>query len=136
MNEILGISVSTVEEASATVLSSQSLSLIPENAGTSIRDGVLPGKKGDEEDGARLPAMGLGSTGSIFGGGLGFSRTKKEQPPKEKGSDENGLFHKSGMSVADYFAEKLRQKQGKADPVAAKADNNVEKQKKSKKVKV
>ena len=43
-----------------------------------------------------------------FGGGLGFGGAKDNADVKPTNGD--GLLRKSGKSVADYFAEKLRMK--------------------------
>lgn len=112
MNEILGISASAaVDESfsftppSGTPSGTQTPTVNPTSNSVKLED---------NEDSHRSTTLGLGTIGFNFGGGLGF-RKEKEEPAQEQNTDNDNLLRKSGVSMADYFAAKMKQKEGKEE---------------------
>jgi len=131
MNEILGIATpATPDESFSVTLASATPSGTQTPIIHLVDDGVQTEDKpsADSEESYR-PTMGFGSTGFNFGGGLGF-RKAKEEPSEEQKNEGDNLLKKSTMSMADYFAEKMKQKQAGSKEAPAPAlkaeEENVE----------
>ncbi|KAF8588874.1 hypothetical protein K439DRAFT_540963 [Ramaria rubella] len=122
MNEILGIS-STALSASGTsstpfpsqgtsAWQSSQMGVESNDAGFGLmgtRRLLEEAAEANDAHTTSISEMGLGSNPTM-GGGLGFRRAKVEimTPESTRGNDANELIRKSGKSVAEYFAEKIR----------------------------
>ncbi|KIJ51213.1 hypothetical protein M422DRAFT_776510 [Sphaerobolus stellatus SS14] len=108
MSEILGVSAS----ASASATESASFTPVFDTPSGSQTPAVDLGKDGaaPADDSLRPSMMGIGAMGFSFGSGLGFRKAAQESEEQKKYADDN-LFLKSTMSMADYFAERMKRKQ-------------------------